>query len=175
MKRMLALAGTLLLCACGGQDTRTPVSLGTLVVPNNAPWLILAPGPEEVDVRGLDQKVRVVPDPNMAKALEAQLRAAVQKDYFTNLTIACERLEADMRVDQDNAPDTLGLSLSLHCTFNARGAVSQHDYSAQPTAAVKAGSSDAAYASAFATLLKQAGAQISSHMSDDIKAARPGA
>lgn len=175
MKRLLALAGTLMLCACGGQDTRTPVSLSTLVVPNHAPWLILAPGPEDVGVRGLDQKVRILPDPPMAKALEAQLRAAVQQDYFTNLTIACERLQAEMRVDQDAAPDTLTLDLSLRCTFNARGAISRHDYSARPDATVKAGSSDAAYAAAFAVLLRQAGAQIAAHMSDDIRAARPGA
>lgn len=173
MKRLLALAGTLLLCACGGQETRTPVSLGTLMVPNNAPWLILAPGPDVIEIRGLEDKIRVQPDPSLTKALEAQLRAAVEKDYSTNLTIGCERLQADMKVNQDDAPDQLSLNISLHCTINARGFVSQHDYSAAPSATVKAGSSDTVYAAAFSTLLQQAGAQISANLSDDIKASHP--
>lgn len=172
MKRMLALAGTLLLCACGTPEVRTPVPLGTLIVPNHAPWLILAPGPDVVEVRGLDEKVRLQPDPSVARALEAQLRAGVEADYSTNLTIGCDNLQTDMRVDADEAPGTVALDVSLHCTINARGRVSQQNYRAAPTATVKAGAGDAAYAAVLPILLRQAGTQMASSLGQDMRADR---
>ncbi len=173
MKRVaLAIAGTLLLSACG-HDTRTPVALGTLVVPNQAPWLILAPGPEQVELRGLDSTLKFLPDPPLAKALEAQLRVGVQQDYFTNLTIACNDIKAAMKVNTDDAPDTVVLELSLRCTINARGLVSVHRYEVTPTTRVPAGSSEASYASALGTLLRDGAGQVASRLAADVRASRP--
>lgn len=174
MKRTLAIAGTILLAACG-HDTRTPVALGTLVVPNQAPWLILAPGPEQVEVRGLDETIKLLPAPPVATAVEAQLRAVVQKDYFTNLTIACDNLTADMRVDQDEAPDTVKLELALRCTINARGMIQSHEYSASATTTVTAGSDDAAYGKALGVLLRDGAGQMAGKLAADVRASRPNA
>lgn len=171
MKRTLAIAGTLLLAACG-HDTRTPVALGTLVVPNQAPWLIFAPGPEEVEVRGLDETIKLLPAPPMATAVEAQLRAVVQKEYFTNLTIACNDLKAEMRVDQDEAPDTVKLDMALSCTINARGLVQAHEYSATATTPVAAGSNDAAYGRALGVLLRDGSGQVANKLTADVRASR---
>jgi hypothetical protein len=173
MKRTLAIAGTLLLAACG-HDTRTPVALGTLVVPNQAPWLILTPGPEEVELRGLDSKLKFLPDPPLATALEAQLRAGVQQDYFPNLTIACDDIKAEMKVNADDAPDTVVLELSLRCTINASGYVSTHEYAVAPTTAVPAGSAEAAYGKALGVLLRDAAGQVGAKLDADVRASRHG-
>jgi hypothetical protein len=175
MKRIaLAIAGTFLLSACG-HDTRTPVALGTLVVPNQAPWLILAPGPEEVELRGLDSKLKFLPDPPLATALEAQLRAGVQQDYFPNLTIACDDIKAEMKVNADDAPDTVVLELSLRCTINASGYVSTHQYAVAPTTKVAAGSAEADYAKALGVLLRDGAGQVAVKLASDVHASRPGA
>lgn len=173
MKRILAIAGTLLLAACG-HDTRTPVALGTLVVPNQAPWLILGAGPEQVELKGLDDTLKFRPDPPLARALEAQLRAGVQAEYFPNLTIACQDTAAEMRVDTDEAPDTVRLDLSLSCTINASGYVSKHDYAAAPTTAVRSGSGADAYARALGLLLKDGSAQIAAKLAADVRGSRQG-
>ncbi|HET6431292.1 hypothetical protein [Dyella sp.] len=171
MKRILAMAGTVLLAACG-HDVRTPAPLGALVVPNQAPWLILATGPEEVLVRGLDDTIKLSPEPSVATAVEAQLRAGVQPDYFTNLTIACDDLKTQMNVDTDEAPDTPKLDLSLRCTVNARGLIVAHEYSATSTATVAAGSNDAAYGRALGVLLKDAADQIAGKLAADVRVSR---
>jgi hypothetical protein len=168
MKRILAVAGTLLLAACG-HDTRTTAALGTLVVPNQAPWLILAPGPDKLDVKGLEQSVQLQPDPPLATALEAQLRAAVQPDYFTNLTIGCNDLKAQMRGGSEDAPDRVDLELALHCTINARGYVSQHDYESSSSTTVPTGSDADAYARALAVLLRDGAGRIATQLKPDVR------
>lgn len=172
MKRIPAIAGTLLLAACG-HDTRTPVALGTLVVPNQAPWLILEPGPEQVELKGLDDTLKFVPDPPLARAVEAQLRAGVQAEYLPNLTIACQDTAAQMRVDTDEAPDTVRLDLSLDCTINASGYVSRHAYRVAPTTIVPAGSGADAYARALGTLVKDGSTQIAAKLAADVRASGP--
>ena len=172
MKHILAVAGTVLLAACS-HDVRTPVALDTLVVPNQAPWLILGAGPEQVEVKGLDQSVKLLPEPPLAKALEAQLRAAVQKDYFTNLTIACDGPKVELRGGDEDAPDAVRLGLSLHCTINARGYVSTHDYQASASTSVPAGSDGAAYARALVMLLRDGAGQIAAKLGPDVRDSRP--
>lgn len=172
MKRILVAAGVSLLAACS-HDVRTPVALDTLVVPNQAPWLILGDGPEQFEVKGLDQSVKLKPEPPLAKALEAQLRAAVQKDYFTNLTIACDGPKAALRGGDEGAPDAVWLELSLHCVINARGYVSGHDYRATSTTKVPVGSDNAAYARALVTLLRDGAAQIAARLEPDVRNSLP--
>lgn len=172
MKRTLTVAAVLALAACS-HDVRTPVALDTLVVPNQAPWLILGTGPEQLEVKGLAQSVKLQPEPPLAKALEAQLRAAVQKDYFTNLTIACDGPKAQLRGGDEDAPDAVRLELSLRCTINARGYVSSHDYRATATTSVPTGSDGAAYARALVTLLRDGAGQIAAHLEPDVRNSLP--
>lgn len=172
MKRILAAVGTMLLAACS-HDVRTPVALDTLVVPTQAPWLILGAGPEQLEVKGLDQSVKLQPEPPLAKALEAQLRAAVQKDYFTNLTIACDGPKVGLRGGDEDAPDAVRLELSLHCTINARGYVSSHDYQASATTSVPAGSDGSAYARALVILLRDGAGQIAAKLEPDVRNSLP--
>lgn len=172
MKRILVIAGTLLLAACG-HDTRTTASLGTLVVPNQAPWLILAPGPDTLDVKGLEQSVKLQPDPPLATALEAQLRAAVQPDYFTNLTIGCNDLKAQLRGGSEDAPASVELTLALHCTINASGYLSTHDYESSSTTTVPVGSDADVYARALAVLLHDGAGRIAAKLVPDVRASRP--
>lgn len=147
--------------------------LDTLVVPNQAPWLILASGPEQVELRGLDETLKFLPDPPLAKALEAQLRAGVQQEYFVNLTIACDGIKAQMKVNSDDAPDTVAMDLSLRCTINARGLVSSHTYAVTPTTTVPAGSSEATYAGSLRVLLHDGATQIAGKLAADVHASRP--
>jgi hypothetical protein len=173
MKRILAMAGTLLLLAACGENVRTTAPLATLVVPNQAPWLNLDEGPQTIELRGLDDKLTFTPDPPLARALEAQLRAAVQGEYFPNLTIACQGTRGEMSVDTDEAPDQAVLSLSLTCLINASGAISRHEYSAAASARVPAGSDGNVYAHALAGLLKDGAAKIGGQLAADVRASRP--
>jgi hypothetical protein len=125
-----------------------------------------------VEVRGLDETLKLQPTPSVATAVEAQLRAVVQKDYFSNLTIACNGLKAEMRVDQDEAPDTVKLDLALSCTINARGLVEAHEYNATATTPVAAGSGDAAYGRALAALLRDGSGQVANKLATDVRASR---
>ena len=172
MKRILTAATMLALAACS-HDVRTPVALDTLVVPNQAPWLILGDGPPRMEVKGVDPTVVLVPSPPLATALEAQLRAAVQKDYFTNLTIACDGPKAELRGGDKDAPDAVQLTLALHCTINARGYVSSHDYRARASTRVPAGADQTAYARALVALLHDGAAQIAARLEPDVRHSLP--
>jgi hypothetical protein len=171
MKRILVIAGAMLLGACGHrEDTRTPAALGTLMLPSSAPWLIVAPGPTTLKVRGLDPSVELAPTPPVASALEAQLRSVVQAAYLPNLTIACESPDVQMRVNADAAPDAATLELAVHCSVNAAGFVSSRSYRATPSVSVKAGSDAPAYASALAALLHAAGQTVGAQLATDVRA-----
>ena len=171
-KKCLVVAAALALGACGHRDeTRVPAPLGSLVVPTSAPWLLVEAGPESLLIRGLDDRIELLPQPPLSTALEAQLRKAVQADYFNNLTIACNQVDAGLKASGDDTPDTLTLNLSVHCITNARGLVTDRIYSAAPTARVAAGSAAADYAGAFATLLQQGSQNIGVQLDADVKAA----
>jgi hypothetical protein len=170
MKRMLVAGGiAMLLAACGGQDTRTPVVLGQLVVPASAPWLTVEQSSFDLPVRGLDQSLVLNPSPSVTAVLQSQLRHALQSDYFTDLVVGCDGVKADMRVDQDATPNSVGLELSTHCTINARGFVYKHDYRVQPSMPVPA---DGDYRGALTSLLGTGSKDLADQLTTDVAASK---
>jgi hypothetical protein len=172
MKQVALAVGAVLLLAACSHDVRMDVPLGTAVAPGVAPWLQVAKGPEQVEVKGLERKLVLTPAPALADALQSSLRRALAPDYFTDLTVGCDSLDAGMKVDRDDAPGKVAMNLSLHCTINARGYVSRHDYAARPTGDVAADADDSAYAHALPGLLEAAAADIAGHLRADIGASK---
>ncbi|WP_049621531.1 hypothetical protein [Frateuria defendens] len=169
LRRSLTTAALALsLCACGGgQDTHRPVPLGSLVVPNSAPWLNVEPVSFDLPVRGVDDTVVLSPSPSVAEALQAQLRRALQPSYFTDLVVGCGRPKAELRVEQqDDAPSRARLDLTVHCTINARGFTTNADYRAQPVLPVPA---DKDYGKLFVTLLDRASKDIAARLDADVR------
>jgi hypothetical protein len=170
MKRIALAAGAALLLGACGHDVRVAAPLGGMVAPGVAPWLQVAPGPEQVEVKGVEQKVVLTPAPALATALQSALGKALQADYFTDLTVGCDAPDAGMKVDQDDAPGKVALDLSLRCTVDARGYVSHGSYESRPTADVAADADAAAYANALPGLLDAAAKDIAGHLHADIAA-----
>lgn len=170
MKRIvLAVGATMLLAACS-HDVRLAVPLGSMVVPGTAPWLQVQQGPEQVEVKGLQQKLVLTPAPALATALQSALGKSLQPDYFTDLTVSCDSLDARMKADRDDAPGKVAMDLSLRCTINARGFISHGSYVAAPVAEVAANAGSGAYARALPTLLDAAAKDIAGRLQADIAA-----
>lgn len=174
MKRVWATgAAALLLAACGGKDTRTPVALDHLVGPTSAPWFTVEQSTFDVPVRGADESVVLNPQPPIPEVLQAQLREALQPAYFTDLIVGCSRVKLEMRVDNgdddDNAPSKVGLDLSLQCRIDARGFITTHDYRVHPDMPVPAG---ADYKKALVTLLDAGARDIAGRLTNDVEASR---
>ena len=168
MKKQIGVIGcALLLGACGGQDTRTPVALDSLVVPTTAPWLQVEQKPMDLVVRGLDPSLTLTPAPSVPAVLQAQLRQALQTSYITNLVVTCTDVEARMQLDTDATPNSVTLALSLHCTTNAQGLVSSRDYRAQPAIPAPA---DGDYRKALVALLATGSADIAGQLNADVLA-----
>jgi len=172
MKRIALAAGAALVLAGCSHDVRVAAPLGSLVAPNTAPWLQVASGPDQVEVKGLDQKLLLVPSPALAKAVQSALGRALQPDYFTDLTLACGSLDARMKVDRDNAPGKVTMDLSLHCTINARGFVSQSSYQAEPSTDVAANADSTAYGRALPVLVSAAATDVAGRLQADIAASK---
>lgn len=170
MKRIaLAVGASLLLAACS-HDVRLAVPLGNMVAPGTAPWLQVAQGPEQVEVKGLEQKLVLTPAPALATALQSALGKSLQPDYFTDLTVSCDSLDAGMKVDQDDAPGKVAMDLSLSCTINAHGFITRGSYSATPVTGVTANAGPGAYARALPVLLDAAAKDIAGHLHADLAA-----
>lgn len=140
LKQSVIMAvAALTLVACGGQKTRTDVPLDQLIAPSSAPWISVAPSSGDLPVRGLDEKLILTPSRPISDVIQAQLRQALQAEYISNLTVACENLKTDMRVKrEDDAPSTAILDMSMRCTTNARGYVTRSEPRVQPSAVVNA-------------------------------------
>lgn len=159
------IGGALLLAGCGSQDTRVPVALGSLVVPASAPWLQVEQQPQDVQVRGLDDTLTLTPTPPVSAVVQARLRHALQPLYYTDLVVDCTQPSAEMLANTDDTPHTVTLMLATHCTINARGLVSAHDYRAQPALPVPA---DGNYAKVLTALLATGADDIATHLRADI-------
>lgn len=167
MNKFVWVAGaTVLLAACGAQDTRVPVALGSLVTPASAPWLQVEQQAQDVQVRGLDEALTLTPTPPVSEVLQARLRHAVRSAYSTDLVIHCERPSAELRVDTDATPSTVTLELGTRCLINARGRVSSRAYHAQPAQPVPA---DGDYAKVLAALLATGSDDIAREMRADVQ------
>ena len=173
MNKFVWVAGAaLLLSACGGsQDTRVPVALGSLVTPTSAPWLQVEQQSQDVEVRGLDESVTLNPTPPVSEVLQGRLRHELQPIYFTDLVIHCEQVSAEMRVDTDATPPTAALELGTHCTINARGLSSSHDYHVSPSMPAPAAGG---YGKALASLLATGSDDIARQLRADVQATLAG-
>lgn len=169
MKRLLVIGAVALLSACGGQVVHAPVSVGDLVRPGTAPWLSIAASADKLEVRGLDHKLILDPSPDVSVALQSQLGAQLQPDYFQDLVVTCTSLATALRVDPDKSPDQLALDLGVHCQIWARGFDSNHDYKVKVSAAVASGSGDQGYAQALPTLLADSAHDLAGQLRSDLQ------
>jgi hypothetical protein len=130
----------------------------------------VAAGQEQIEVKGLDEKLLLAPAPALSTALQSELGKALQSDYFTDLTVACDAPDTGMKVDQDDAPGKVAMDLHLHCRVNARGFISNGTYAATPSTDVAANAGTSAYAHALPVLLDAAAQDIAGHLRADIAA-----
>jgi hypothetical protein len=170
MKRFLVVgAVAALLCACGGQNVHAPAPIGSLVKPGTAPWLTVAGNVSTLEVRGLDHKLILEPSPGVSAAVQSQLGAQLQADYFPDLVVTCTALTTVMREDQDKAPGNVAMDLGLHCAVWARGFDTNHDYKSQVSTAVASGAGDQAYADALPKLLADGAGDIAGQLRGDLQ------
>lgn len=172
MFKRIAISGlaALALSACGGQKTRTEVPLDQLVPPSSAPWINVDATSGDLQVRGLDEKVILTPSRPVSEVVQAQLRSALQPEYISNLTVACEGMKYDLRVKhEDDAPSTALFDISMRCTTNARGYITRSDLRAQPTAQVNAQTD---YSKLLVTLLDGASKDLVEKVRADIAASK---
>lgn len=170
MKRFyLAAAAALLLCACGGQTVHTPAPIGELVKPGLSPWLTVTGGEDKLEVRGLDHKLVLEPTPDVAMAVQSQLGAQLQANYFQDLVVTCSSLKTTLRADSDNTPASLDMDLGLHCGIWARGFDVSHDYKARVSTAMGAAAGDQSYAQALPKLLADGADQIAVQLRTDLR------
>ncbi|MBE1159800.1 hypothetical protein [Dyella acidiphila] len=171
MKRLVVIGTAALLSACGGEVVHAPASLGDLVRPGTAPWLTVAGGPDKLEVRGLDHKLILEPAPALAAAVQSQLGAQLQPDYFQDLVVTCTSLDAAVHVNEKKAPGELGLDLSMQCAIWARGFDTNHDYKAQVSASAAGSGSDQGYAQTLPTLLADGANEMASQLRADMQKA----
>ena len=146
--------------------------IGSVVQAGAAPWITVTPGPEKVDVHGLDHKLGLEPTPNIADALKTQLGVQLKSDYFSYLTVTCSQLSARINVDADKSPNVAGMDMSLQCLIFARGFTSTHNYSVSPSVAIDAAGGDAAFQQALPALLAASAKDIADKLRNDIKHTR---
>lgn len=169
MKRVLLVGvAAALLGACGGQEMVVHAPIGALVRSGTAPWLTVAAGPDELEVRGLDHKLLIDPSPDLSAAVQSQLRAQLGADYFPDLVVSCNALTATLRVDQDKAPGEIAMALTAHCSFWARGFDTTHDYKAQASAPVASTAGDQGYGDALPKLIADSSANLAEQLRSDL-------
>jgi hypothetical protein len=169
MKRLVVLGTAVLLSACGGEVVHAPAPLGDLVKPGTAPWLTVAGGADKLEVRGLDHKLILEPSPAVAAAVQSQLGAQLQPDYFPDLVVTCTSLDTELHVNEKKAPGELGLDMTVQCSVWSRGFDTNHNYKAAVSAAVGAGGSDPGYAQTLPTLLADGANEIAAQLRADLQ------
>ena len=129
IKKVLAVSAVLLLSGCGGK-TMIESDMNRLVAASPAsPWLTVDNRGESVlTVTGLDSAAKVQVSPDIASAVQARLRTALQPKYITDLIINCRGLEITATVAKDAEPPTANLQLVVNCRIVARGLVAGRAY-----------------------------------------------
>jgi hypothetical protein len=131
MKCAAAMAAVTMLSACGGK-TMIESDMSRIVAASPAsPWLTLEnKGDHVVSVSGLPASAKVQVSPDIASAVEAELRTALQPKYFTDLIIGCRGLQVTTAVlNPDVEPNALAtMNLVVNCRIVARGVVVSKAY-----------------------------------------------
>jgi len=129
IKCVLAATVALVLSGCGGK-TMIQSDMSRMVSASPAsPWLTVDNrGETVVTVTGLDSSAKVQVTPDIASAVQARLRTALQPNYITDLIIHCRGLEIAVSVAKDAEPPAANLEMSASCRIVARGLVSSKGY-----------------------------------------------
>jgi hypothetical protein len=124
----MAAAAVLMLSACGGK-TMIESDMTRMVSASPAsPWLTVENKNDTVlNVGGLPTSGKVQVSPDIASAVEAQLRTSLQPKYFTDLIIGCRDLKVGAAVTSDE-PAMANLDLQVSCRIVARGKVVAKGY-----------------------------------------------
>jgi hypothetical protein len=140
MKCAAAMAAVTMLSACGGK-TMIESDMSRIVAASPAsPWLTLEnKGDHVVSVSGLPASAKVQVSPDIASAVEAELRTALQPKYFTDLIIGCRGLQQTTSVrSPDGEPSVATMDVQVNCRIVARGIVVAKAYHLVQTAPVQA-------------------------------------
>lgn len=126
------------LSGCGGKSM-IESDMGRMVSASPAsPWLTVENrGESVVVVAGLEGKPKVQVSPDIASAVQARLRTALQPKYITDLIINCRGLETATSVATDAEPPAASLTLVINCRIVNRGVVTSKGYRIQQTLPVK--------------------------------------
>jgi hypothetical protein len=138
IKQVLAAAAVLALSGCGGKSMIEGDMSRIVSASPASPWLTVENrGDAVVVVTGLESKTRVQVSPDIATAVQARLRTALQPKYITDLIINCRGLETATSVAAEAQPPSADLQLVVNCRIVNRGVVSQKVYRIQQSLPVQ--------------------------------------
>jgi hypothetical protein len=125
-KYAVVATAVMMLSACGGKNVIESDMSRTVAASPASPWLTVEnKGDSVVSVSGLPTSAKVQVSPDIASAVEAGLRTALQPKYFTDLIIGCRGLQLTTAVENpDVEPNALAtMNLVVNCRIVARGVV----------------------------------------------------
>ncbi|WP_213946938.1 hypothetical protein [Luteibacter sp. dw_328] len=137
-KCALVATAAMMLSACGGKTMIESDMTRTVAASPASPWLTLEnKGDHVISVGGLSGSPKVQVSPDIASAIEAQLRTSLQPKYFTDLIIGCRGLQQTTAVHTpDGEPSVVTMDLTVNCRIVARGVVVSKVYHVSKTAPV---------------------------------------
>jgi hypothetical protein len=129
----------MMLSACGGKTMIQGDMTRTVAASPASPWLTLEnKGGAVVNVAGLPASGKVQISPDIASAVEAQLRSSLQPKYFTDLIIGCRGLQLTATAHTpDGEPATASLEMVVNCRIVARGVIVSKGYRVSQSAPVQ--------------------------------------
>jgi uncharacterized lipoprotein len=138
IKQVLAAAAVLALSGCGGKSMIEGDMSRMVSASPASPWLTVENrGDAVVVVTGLESKAKVQVSPDIATAVQARLRTALQPKYITDLIINCRGLETATSVAADAEPPAANLQLVVNCRIVNHGLVATKAYRIQQTLPVQ--------------------------------------
>jgi hypothetical protein len=129
IKKILAASAVLVLSGCSGKMMIESDMSRMVSASPSSPWLTVDNRGETVlTVTGLESAAKVQVSPDIASAVQARLRSALQPKYITDLIINCRGLELATSVAKDAEPPAANLDLSVSCRIVARGLTASKTY-----------------------------------------------
>jgi hypothetical protein len=129
-KYAVVATAVMMLSACGGKTMIESDMSRTVAASPASPWLTLEnKGDHVVSVSGLPTSAKVDVSPDIASAVEAGLRTALQPKYFTDLIIGCRGLQTTTSVrTPDGEPSVATMEMVVNCRIVARGVIVSKGY-----------------------------------------------